>query len=390
MEYPVSSPSRTHRYIHPSLFVCTARSMSEEIVERPSPLLLVPPSLFLHRGGERNGREWRRRASLSCPPQNPFPPLLLAGARPPHQCTLDLRPLPSPPSRWTERARTHACATKTRTHIFLEILANLARDATRFALSLSTYLYARSPPPPRTSLVHVHQPREPRFVVHFVDAPFLSKATKHTSDALFPRGGEEGPLPARLPLTQNAVLEPFCEHYPDSERWTPHSRRAYTRIPFEWKSGPTIFFVFFFYFYANGVFFFSRDGAVTQEREKKKRRRNIRLVFRLRSFNRRWISYLEQGFVRIIENTFRFIVSLKCEFSIEPISRTQQESPFPVPLTKWRLRYFRAVISHVNIVVLPDCATYLITTTTVLRREISFSDASVRTFYMLRDAVVRI
>lgn len=149
-------------------------------------------------------------------------------------------------------------------------------------------------------------------------------------------------------------------------------------------------FCFFFYFYANGVFFFSRDGAVTQEREKKKRRRNIRLVFRLRSFNRRWISYLEQGFVRIIENTFRFIVSLKCEFSIEPISRTRQESPFPVPLTKWRLRYFRAVISHVNIVVLPDCATYLITTTTVLRREISFSDASVRTFYMLRDAVVRI
>lgn len=114
------------------------------------------------------------------------------------------------------------------------------------------------------------------------------------------------------------------------------------------------------------------------------------MVFRLRSFNRRWISYLEQGFVRIIEKTFRFIVSLKCEFSIEPISRTRQESPFPVPLTKWRLRYFRAVISHVNIVVLPDCATYLITTTTVLRREISFSDASVRTFYMLRDAVVRI
>lgn len=104
------------------------------------------------------------------------------------------------------------------------------------------------------------------------------------------------------------------------------TRDAHTRgFPSSERAGRLYFLFFFFYFYANGVFFFSRDGAVTQEREKKKRRRNIRLVFRLRSFNRRWISYLEQGFVRIIENTFRFIVSLKCTNANFPSSR------FPEP-----------------------------------------------------------
>lgn len=274
MEYPVSSPSRTHRYIHPSLFVCTARSMSEEIVERPSPLLLVPPSLFLHCGGERNGREWRRRASLSCPPQNPFPPLLLAAARPPHQCTLDLRPLPSPPSRWTERARTHACATKTRTHIFLEILANLARDATRFALSLSFFLSLRTSMHvlllllARLSCTCTNQGSQGSSSTSWMH-PFYRRPQNTQAMRFFLGEGRRDHYLHASPSPKMRSSNRFANIIPiqSAERRT---RDAHTRgFPSSERAG-RLYFLFSFYFYAN-VFSFSRVMERSRKNVRRKR-----------------------------------------------------------------------------------------------------------------------
>lgn len=132
--------------------------------------------------GERNGREWRRRASLSCPPQNPLPLfswlLLVLRTNAPLTCA------PYHPHGELNRTDTYTC-----THTLKSARAIL-HECTR-------------------SLVHVY--REATKFVHFADAAFLSTATKR-GDALFSLGHYVHASP------QNAVLESFCEGYFDSER----------------------------------------------------------------------------------------------------------------------------------------------------------------------------
>lgn len=85
------------------------------------------------------------------------------------------------------------------------------------------------------SLVHVY--REATKFVHFADAAFLSTATKR-GDALFSLGHYVHASP------QNAVLESFCEGYFDSELWTPHSRRVYTRFLMKEEPTTRVYYVF--------------------------------------------------------------------------------------------------------------------------------------------------
>lgn len=104
IEYPVSSSSRTHRYTF-TLALCEGRSAHPPCHPRCS-----------YRG-ERNGREWRRRASLSCPPQNPLPLfswlLLVLRTNAPLTCA------PYHPHRWAKQNRhvhVHAYAQERARH----------------------------------------------------------------------------------------------------------------------------------------------------------------------------------------------------------------------------------------------------------------------------------
>lgn len=131
------------------------------------------------------------------------------------------------------------------------------------------------------------------------------------------------------------------------------TRDEHTRgFPSSERAG-RLYFFFFFFFYDNGVFFFSRwNGHARRARNVRRKRRGggiFNWFFSIKKFlspldSILYLCCLDSCPCYVRRVHFRFIVSLKCVFSIEPISRTREESPpFPVPLTKWRLRYFRAV-----------------------------------------------